>query len=242
MPVVSPPLRSGPYRPTAEGEDHVGLLEHAMPRMLEDHAVLIERPSNAVSYLQLAPPAVPGEGPSRSETVLRGHVAALLSTQTPAVLAAVVDALADFEASPTLDEELWGTPPSAVDYLRAAARSATRIAMQEEALLDRGQTVEETAKRLGIDSGVVIDRMGQGEFVAFERDGVTVLPNWQFTDDGSAVLPGISEVRRSFPGGVLALSAWMVASNDRLDGRTPRAFLVAGDTEQVAAVAQVIGS
>lgn len=240
MPVATPLLRPGPYdRPTSDEDRAVDL-----PGSSDQDAIPFGTWSIDLPYMHLQPPprAAPPEAPSRQEAVLRGQVDALLSTLPPAVQAAVVDALADLTAPSTLDEELWGAPPSDVAYLRAAARSATRIAEQEDALLGGGRTVEETATRLDVDAVAVRDRIGRGELVAMERDNAVVLPAWQFTEGSRAVLPGISKIRQAFPGHVLSLSTWMVAPNDRLGGRAPRELLVEGETERVAAVARAIGS
>jgi hypothetical protein len=50
-------------------------------------------------------------------------------------------------------------------------------------------------------------------------------------------LPDIDRVAVVFPGWILGLSAWMVAPNPSLDGRTPATALLDGDTDLVVAVA-----
>lgn len=172
---------------------------------------------------------------------LEGRIAALVRAQPTAVQVAVADALADLDRPPTLDEDLWGAPPSDEEYMAATVRSAKRIERLEDALLSTGQTLAETARRLGVSEDVVRDRVSRDEIVVMERDADMILPGWQFTDGGS-VVPGIAQVRRAFPGGVLSLSAWVTEPNDRLGGRTPRQLLVEGNTERVAAAALAIGS
>lgn len=165
----------------------------------------------------------------------RELAAQLVATDSPAELIdAFDDALARAAAidEQTLDETLWGAPPSA-SALAQARRVRQRA--QDEALvgvLADAHSRAQAAALLGISPQAVSKRHAAGRLVALSRGRELYFPAWQFAD--GAALPGLAAVLAAYPGSPLALSTWAVASNPDLDRATPAQMLARrGGVERV---------
>jgi len=129
------------------------------------------------------------------------------------------------------------------DEFRAAIlRNDERVAAIREHLYATALTPEQAAQLVGVTPDQVTRLLRDGSLLALDGPDVR-LPNWQFHPESRlGWLEGIAHVAGVFPGGVLSLSSWMVAPNPDLGGSTPCQTLLAGDAEQVAAVAAVHGA
>lgn len=139
---------------------------------------------------------------------------------------------------------LPGLPEVDEGGLRAAvARNDARVWAAREHLYTTGLSREQAAQRVGVKPNQITNLLRDGDLLALDgRDGLR-LPAWQFDPEARrGRLEGIARVAAAFPGRVLSLSGWMVAPNPALDGRTPRRALLAGDVEQVVAVASILGT
>lgn len=159
----------------------------------------------------------------------------LVAADSPAALiGAFDDALARAATvnEQTLDEQLWGKPPTDEELVQAR-RVAQRA--QQEALagvladaLSRGQAAE----LLGISPQAVSKRHAAGALIALSRGRELYFPGWQFAD--GAAVPGLADVIAAYPGSPLALSAWAVAPNADLDRAAPAQVLTRrGGVERV---------
>lgn len=136
-----------------------------------------------------------------------------------------------------LDEDVWGSPPSA-ERVRASKRNQSRLlAQREQRLVRRAATVEEFARLLGWTVEQVAATVKAREVVSFAASaGHTVLPLWQIVerpDSAAELLPGLAELQRAFGRDVPALDAWITARNASLGGRVPSEVLAEGDVDSV---------
>jgi hypothetical protein len=130
----------------------------------------------------------------------------------------------------TLDDTLWGLPPTS-EELRAARETANAAVGEalDEALSD-ALSREEAGRRLGISPQAVSKRRAAGQLVALERGRERFFPAWQFRED--AVLPGLADVIDVYPGTPLSLTVWATSPCADLDGRTPAQTLTRRDGVQ----------
>ena len=139
----------------------------------------------------------------------------------PTELALLADAgVADEELAP-LDAGV------ATPELRTAARHA--------ALLASALTVQEAARRLGVDGSRVRQRLARRTLYGVRVDGAWRLPLFQFTDDGAAVVPGFGELAPALADlHPVAVAVWFTAPHVDLavgedDTRvSPRDWLLGG--------------
>ena len=139
----------------------------------------------------------------------------------------------------TLDDTLWGLPPTG-DELRAARETANAAVAEAltQALSD-ALTRDEAAQRLGVTPQAVSKRYAAGQLVALRRGRERFFPAWQFRED--AVLPGLSEVIDVYPGTPLSLTMWATSPCADLDGNTPaRTLARRGGVEQVLEAASAL--
>lgn len=80
--------------------------------------------------------------------------------------------------------------------------------------------------------------MSRGDLAAFDHQGRTLLPQWQF--DPAGWLPGVPLTIAAFHGNPVALSRWMTTKNPNLDRATPAGALAAGQAKTVADLAATV--
>lgn len=135
--------------------------------------------------------------------------------------------------------QLPGLPDIDVDDLgRALQRNRARLWRAREDLYAAGLSRDEAAERLGVKPNQITNLLAETKLLGLEgKDGLR-LPAWQFDPNARrGRLDGIDRVAAVFPGRILGLSAWMVAPNPSLDGRTPADALLDGDIDLVVTVA-----
>jgi hypothetical protein len=105
-------------------------------------------------------------------------------------------------------------------------------------LLHASLSRAEVAELLGISSQAVLDRLRHGDFIGLKEGREWRIPMWQINASAErGFLPGIADLQRAFPGGVVALSRWAVTPNVVLGDITPADALAAGRVQDVIAVA-----
>ena len=142
-------------------------------------------------------------------------------------------------SAPTPDLPGFGPKPDPGALAGALARNAQRLWQARQELYDRAIDHPTAADLLGVSDREVSNLVAAGKLLTLDGPDGERLPAWQFNLDTSGVrLQGIHRVAAVFPGRVLGLSAWMVAPNPSLAGRTPAAALADGDVDLVVAVAE----
>lgn len=168
-------------------------------------------------------------------------VQAVFEAAPASVRAGFVEAITGATAQePELDEALWGRGPSP-GKLRTAALQALKddfVARRE--LIDASLPAAEVAELLGTSAQAVRDFVMSGDLVGLADGNDWRIPMWQLKAGvEQGFLPGIAQLRRVFPGGIVSLSRWMVTPSVDLGEMTPADVLAAGRVEEVFAVAAV---
>jgi hypothetical protein len=163
-----------------------------------------------------------------------------LSSQQLHALLEILDQPADVAstiAAPAT--HLPGLPDVGPDDLGGALlRNRARLWRAREDLYAAGLSRDEAAERLGVKPNQITNLLADTKLLALEGAEGLRLPAWQFDPNARrGRLDGIDRVAAVFPGRILGLSAWMVAPNPSLDGRTPAAALLDGDVDLVVTVA-----
>ena len=152
-----------------------------------------------------------------------------------------LDAMTDLDVTLAAGarRDLPGLPSVGDDELRAATlRNEARVWAAREQLYATGLSREQAAARVGVKPNQITNLLRDHDLLAFDGPDGLRLPAWQFDPEARrGRLEGIARVAAVFPGRVLSLSSWVAAPNPALAGRTPRQALLAGDVEQVVAVA-----
>lgn len=118
------------------------------------------------------------------------------------------------------------------------SRNRARLWRTREDLYVTGLSRDEAAERLGVKPNQVTNLLADTKLLDLEGAEGLRLPAWQFDPNARrGRLDGIDRVAAAFPGRILELSAWMVAPNPSLDGRTPADALLDSDVDPVVAVA-----
>lgn len=139
----------------------------------------------------------------------------------------------------SLDPSLWGPAPMNSERRVAGLENLRRDFESRRRLLDNCLTRAETAELLGISEQAVLDRLESGSVVGLKQGREWRLPAWQFHADAErGMVPGLAQLRRVFPGGLVSLSDWVTTPNVDLDGSTPLAELAAGRVDVVLLAAQ----
>jgi hypothetical protein len=109
-------------------------------------------------------------------------------------------------------------------------------------LREEGVTVDEAARRLGVNTSRVRQRLGEGSLFGLKEGGTWWLPAFQFA--GTGLLTGIEPVLAALPAGIspLAVERWLTTPNPDLCTRdedespmTPRQWLLEGNDPARAA-------
>jgi hypothetical protein len=139
-----------------------------------------------------------------------------------------------------LDPADWGPAPSEAQ-VAAAAKANRALIRQHERQLRAGCIGPEAAAELAhttIDR--VRDLIAHGDLATLDTNP-GLIPAWQLAPglpDG--VLPGLSELRRAFPGGLAALTRWVTRPSAEFDGRRPRDLMAIGEAADVISYARIL--
>lgn len=127
--------------------------------------------------------------------------------------------------------------------INARARSIAAEAVLRESAL----TVEDAARRLGVDNSGIRRRLSERRLVGWKDRGGWRLPAWQFTEAG--ILPGLPTVLAAVPEDqpplVVAAFFATVQPDLQMNGEpsTPRQWLLAGgDPTRVGEQASMLGT
>jgi excisionase family DNA binding protein len=182
--------------------------------------------------------------PKAHGTPTAADVQAAVHTALDAVPASVrrhfIEAVAD-DGHGDLDPSLWGPGPSAADVRSAALQGLKDDFVARRELLRASLSRAEVAELLGVSSQAVLDRLTDGELIGLKEGREWRIPMWQLHPGAPrGFLPALAELRRAFPGGLVALSRWATAPHVDLGGMTPADALAAGRVDQVIAAATAI--
>lgn len=137
-----------------------------------------------------------------------------------------------------LDENLWGPAPTPAE---TGAAQLTLLRRRFEARRDLEQqsvTRDQAAALLGVTAQMITEYLRKHELLGFKNGRSWLIPLWEFDADlKRGFLPGLAPLYRSFPGGVVTLTQWVLRASPDLDGRTPRDALAHGDVDEVLHVA-----
>jgi excisionase family DNA binding protein len=127
--------------------------------------------------------------------------------------------------------------------INTRARSIAAEAVLRESAL----TVDDAARRLGVDSSGIRRRLSEKRLVGWKDRGGWRLPAWQFTESG--ILPGLPRVLAAVPEDQppLVLAAFFATDQPDLqmngEPSTPRQWLLAGgDPTRVGEQASMLGT
>lgn len=166
------------------------------------------------------------------------ELAELLVNQAPGETRRLLSVVRGEPAEP-LDPSLWGSHPSQAEVASAVLDDLREQFAVRRALELASVSRAAAADLLGKREQAVSDDLDAGRLVGFKRGRVWLLPAWQFQAGAErGVLAGLPDLRRAFPGGVVALTQWMTTPSPDLEGRTPRDAMVQGGSEQVLYVAK----
>ena len=164
-------------------------------------------------------------------------VHAVLAAAPASVKAGFVEAVTRRTQQRDLDESLWGTAPSAAELRNAALQTLKDDFVARRELMHASLSRGEVAELLGISSQAVLDRLTHGDLVGLKDGREWRIPMWQIHAGAErGFLPGIADLQRVFPGGVVSLSRWAVTPNVDLGEMTPANALAAGRVQDVIAV------
>jgi excisionase family DNA binding protein len=117
-----------------------------------------------------------------------------------------------------------------------------RAAMEYDGLLRRSLTIDEAARRLGVNASRIRQRLAERSLYGLKEGNRWLLPAFQFASKG--LVPGVSVVVRKLPPDIGALAAvrWFGSPNPDLCTRddqeralTPLQWLRSGNPPEVAA-------
>jgi hypothetical protein len=168
----------------------------------------------------------------------------LVEKGTPTALIGALDAAlsqsAAADETDRLDESLWGNAPTVQEL--AHARQISYAALQDEmhAAFADALTREQAAARLSVTPQAVSKRVASRAMVALRRGRISMLPAWQFYEDGT--LPGLKQLIDAYPGGPLSLTVWATSPSPDLAGATPAHALTRRDgVSRVLETASALG-
>ena len=186
---------------------------------------------------------------SRSRSATRGQIDAvvrLLDNRAPGEVENIRKLLADTEASPTgrggppsLDEDLWGPSFSREDVAAGEMANLRKQFIRRRAVEDVSLSRSQVAELLGVSAQAVTDALEARRLLGLRRGRSWLIPAWQLDAEAErGFLPGIATLAADFPGGLLALSEWVVRPHVDLDGVSPRDTMSSGDVARVLALAR----
>jgi hypothetical protein len=191
-----------------------------------------------------------GSGPSGAGRGVAGSVSVLAPKQVramtrvlldsdPEEVARVVAAVELQDSSHDLDPVLWGGAPRATEVLSAELANLRKEFSARKELEGRSLSRADVADLLGTSGQSVTDALESRRLLGFRRGRRWLIPAWQLDAEAErGVLPGLGEVQLAFPGGVVALSAWVSKASVDLAGASPREALARGQVAEVIEVAR----
>lgn len=163
----------------------------------------------------------------------------VLLDSDPEEVARVVAAVELQESTHDLDPALWGGAPRPTEVLSAELANLRKEFSARKELEGRSLSRAEVADLLGTSDQAVTDALESRRLLGFRRGRRWLIPAWQLDAEAErGVLPGLAEVQQAFPGGVVALSAWVSKASADLAGASPREALTRGQVAQVVEVAR----
>lgn len=157
-----------------------------------------------------------------------------LRRSSAVVVRFLVEALRASREPGTALGKAWGPEPAAREFARALARNTELLRERRGEVLRDSLTRHRVAERLGVSDQAVSAMLERGALVGLREGREWRIPAWQLDPETTrGVLPGIEQLARRFPGGVVALSRWVVRPHPDLDGRAPRDALSRGEVERV---------
>ncbi|HEV7206032.1 MAG TPA: hypothetical protein VGN18_15610 [Jatrophihabitans sp.] len=95
---------------------------------------------------------------------------------------------------------------------------------------------DEAAALIGVGVESVFESIARGDLLTIDNDLYGPIPSPQLAEElPGGVLPGLRQLRRTFPGTTAEFLTWLILPNDGLDGETPRAALRRGEVDAVSA-------
>lgn len=186
----------------------------------------------------LAAPGVAGSVSLLAPKQVRAMTKVLLESD-PEEVARIVAAVELQESSHDLDPALWGGAPRPSEVLSAELANLRKEFSPRKDLEGRSLSRAEVAGLLGTSDQAVTDALEGRRLLGFRRGRRWLIPAWQLDAEAErGVLPGLREVQQAFPGGVVALSAWVSKASSDLKGASPREALVRGQVAEVVEVAR----
>ena len=153
-----------------------------------------------------------------------------------AFIAIVAEADAD-----GLDADVWGEAPTPEERRSVALEQMAIEFSRRAAVLEASLTASEVAELLHVSTQAIRDRIDSEDLLGLRDGRQWRLPFWQFSAEAErGFVPGIAELRKVFPGGLVSLSRWAEKPNPDLGDITPAQALAAGRVEPVVEAARVI--
>lgn len=179
-----------------------------------------------------------GAGTAGFPAVLKGVLGGVPDSAREGFVRSVVGGRGD-----ELDATLWGKGPTFADRKEAALENLRRQYATRRAVVETSLTRGEAAELLDVSEQAVLDRIEAGDLVGLKKGREWRLPSWQFNPDAErGFVPGLAQLCRVFPGGVVSLTQWATAPNADLDGAAPADELAAGRVARVVRVAEAATS
>lgn len=174
--------------------------------------------------------------PTAAQERAAAAVVRLLSEASPPEVDAV--AAAARPVAEELDDTLWGAQPPGLEVLAGAVANLRRQFAVRHRLEEQSLSRADAAELLRVSQQAVTDALESHRLLGFKRGRSWCIPAWQFSaDTQNGVLPGLTELADVFPGGVIALSSWVVSAPPDLNGLSPRDLLEKGEVEAVVGLA-----
>jgi len=132
------------------------------------------------------------------------------------------------------DDASWGSEPSDEEWTEVERLDEQLRAEARERVSEVSAPLEAVPEITGWAKDEVEGAVERGDILALDHNGTRIVPLWQFSHDEPAeIMPAISELSRAFGQDVIALTAWVVAPNPHLGGKTPQQALATGDRDAV---------
>lgn len=138
------------------------------------------------------------------------------------------------EETDELNPALWGPAPSVTQRREAALATLRRQYQARREVIEASLTRPEVAELLQVSEQAVLDRLDARDLIGLKKGREWRLPAWQFNPDAErGFVPGLAELCRVFPGGVVSMTQWATTSNVELDQATPAQALAQGRVDDV---------
>lgn len=161
----------------------------------------------------------------------------LLMDATPAEVDRVL-AATKAASNETLDTALWGPSPTRGETAAGVVANLRKQFDARRALEAMSLSRASVAELLGVSDQAVTDALESRKLLGLKRGRRWAIPAWQLDAEAErGVLPGLDDLAAVFPGGLVALSAWVTRPSPDLGGRTPRDALARGDLKSVVRLA-----